>query len=342
VSRRIALVLPACVLAAGLLAFSPAVTPADTRDDDTAAPAGPLAAARLGAAALGRSGSLRSGLALPGARVEIPLEWEGASGGPVPYRWLPVLGTTVTLGDASLEGHLSPDGAGFSARAPGSPGVYALSVGDGAAAALVDGWRLIVKVPGERVRGGRLNGYFIGEYPRDARPAFRPPAGFIEVTPANRDLYVSRHFRIGEFVTKDQVDRWPKYVVIDPRLIDKLELVMQELQAMGVRADRMVVMSGYRTPQYNLQGVGRGRASLSRHQYGDAADVWVDNEGDWHMSDLNGDGRRDAGDARVMLRAVERVEAKHPELAGGAGIYPANRVRGPFIHIDVRGQKERW
>jgi uncharacterized protein YcbK (DUF882 family) len=338
VSRRIMLALPAGLLAAGLLAFSPADPPAPSRDDDPAA----RASARLGAAALGRSGSLRSSLALPGANVDIPLDWDGAADGPVRYRWLPVLGTTATLGDASLGGYLAREGAGFSARAPGSPGVYALSVGDAAGAALVEDWRLIVTVPGERVRGGRLNGYFIGEYPRDAGSAFRPPEGYIEVTPANRDLYVSRRFRIGEFVTKDQADRWPKYVVIDPRLIDKLELVMQELEAMGVRADRMVVMSGYRTPQYNRQGVGRGRASLSRHQYGAAADVWVDNEGDWHMSDLNGDGRRDADDARVMLRAVERVEAKHPELAGGAGVYPANRVRGPFIHIDVRGHRARW
>jgi len=115
-----------------------------------------------------------------------------------------------------------------------------------------------------------------------------------------------------------------------------------ELRAMGVRADRMVVMSGFRTPQYNHHTLNNPRSSLSRHQFGDAADVWIDNEGDGYMSDLNGDGRRDIEDARVMLRAVERVEQQHPELVGGAGLYRANRVRGPFIHVDVRGARARW
>jgi len=131
-------------------------------------------------------------------------------------------------------------------------------------------------------------------------------------------------------------------VVVDPRLIEKLELVMAELNASGIRADRMVVMSGFRTPQYNRRGLNQGRATLSRHQYGDAADVWIDNDGDWYIDDLNRDGRRDTGDVRVMLRAVEKVEAKYPDLVGGAGIYAATSAHGPFIHIDVRGRRARW
>ena len=88
--------------------------------------------------------------------------------------------------------------------------------------------------------------------------------------------------------------------------------------------------------------MSNGRAKLSRHQYGDAADVWVDNDGDWYMDDLNRDGRSDTGDVRVMLRAVEAVERKYPELLGGAGIYRDNGAHGPFIHIDTRGSKARW
>jgi hypothetical protein len=60
------------------------------------------------------------------------------------------------------------------------------------------------------------------------------------------------------------------------------------------------------------------------------------------MDDLNQDGRRDTDDARVMLRAVERVEARYPELMGGAGVYRDNGAHGPFIHIDVRGERSRW
>jgi uncharacterized protein YcbK (DUF882 family) len=162
------------------------------------------------------------------------------------------------------------------------------------------------------------------------------------VTRENQGLRLSEHFSLREFLTHDQGAIWPKYVVVDPLLIDKLELVMRELEAMGVPAWRMVVMSGFRTPQYNRRGLDQGRASLSRHQYGDAADVWVDNDGDWYMDDLNRDGRRDTADAAVMLEAVERVESRHPGLIGGAGTYPDNGAHGPFIHVDVRGSRARW
>ena len=103
-------------------------------------------------------------------------------------------------------------------------------------------------------------------------------------------------------------------------------------------------MSGFRTPEYNAKGVGRrgGRAKDSRHQYGDAADVFVDNDGDGRMDDLNHDGRVDTRDVRIIIGAVERVEARHPDLVGGAGLYRATRSHGPFAHVDVRGTRARW
>jgi hypothetical protein len=81
---------------------------------------------------------------------------------------------------------------------------------------------------------------------------------------------------------------------------------------------------------------------LSRHTYGDASDVYIDNDGNGSMDDLNRDGRVDIGDARVMEAAVERVERAHPELIGGAGVYPTCCGHGPFIHIDTRGYRARW
>jgi uncharacterized protein YcbK (DUF882 family) len=117
---------------------------------------------------------------------------------------------------------------------------------------------------------------------------------------------------------------------------------MQELRVMGVRADRMHIMSGFRTPQYNGPGEG-GRALLSRHTYGDAADVWVEaGSRTGYIADLNGDGRRDTGDAYVIMEAIERVEQRHPELVGGVGVYRENGARGPFVHVDVRGNRSRW
>jgi hypothetical protein len=110
---------------------------------------------------------------------------------------------------------------------------------------------------------------------------------------------------------------------------------------MGFAAKGLHVMSGYRTPQYNGPG-GKGRAKFSRHTYGDAADVWLDDDGDGQMDDLNRDGRVDTKDAEVLASAVERVEQREPELVGGYGVYRANRVHGPFVHIDVRGTPARW
>lgn len=197
----------------------------------------------------------------------------------------------------------------------------------------------------DKVRG-RIGAYLIGNFAGEQRtprgPASANPEGFLEVTVGNQDTPVSDHFRLADFLTHDQSAVWPKYLVLREPLVDKLELVMDELRHMGIAVNRLRVMSGFRTPQYNAKGIGAGRVKDSRHQFGDAADVYVVNGArDW-MSDLDGDGRVDAGDARVLAMAVERVEQLHPDLVGGVGVYPATKAHGPFVHIDVRGTRARW
>lgn len=197
-------------------------------------------------------------------------------------------------------------------------------------------------------QGGRIGAYRIGNWPfekgRTQHDIDDTPEGFIEVTPDNQETYVSEHFQLRDFLTHDQADVWPKYLVLDERLIDKLELVIEDLNSHGTRVTHLSVMSGFRTPQYNVQGVGRrgGRAMDSRHQYGDAADVFVDNVGSGRMNDLTHDGRVDRRDIQVIINSVERVEQAHPEMTGGAGIYKANKTHGPFVHIDARGNRARW
>jgi hypothetical protein len=195
--------------------------------------------------------------------------------------------------------------------------------------------------------GGTVGDYRVGFWPSERRrgrsEAYDNPEGFIEVTPENQDTFVSEHFRLRNFLTHDQKDVWPKYLVLREALVDKLELVIDDLAAHGVRVENMVVLSGFRTPQYNAKGVGRGgRARDSRHQFGDAADVFVDNDGNGRMDDLNHDRRIDSRDARVILQAIERVERAHPELVGGAALYRATKAHGPFAHIDTRGARARW
>lgn len=198
----------------------------------------------------------------------------------------------------------------------------------------------------DKVRG-RIGTYRIGFFPGEQRAlrsgAYANPEGFVEITASNQDTPVSEHFRLRDFLTHDQAQVWPKYLVLREPLVDKLELVMDQLQQMGVAVSRLRVMSGFRTPQYNAQGVGAGgRVQDSRHQFGDAADVYVVNGSrDW-MSDLDRDGRITIRDARLLASAAEQVEMQHPELVGGIGVYPATSAHGPFVHIDVRGTRARW
>lgn len=168
------------------------------------------------------------------------------------------------------------------------------------------------------------------------------PDGFVEVRPAEVETRLSEHFRLGDFLTHDQQATWPKYVLLEERLIDKLELVLRELHDRGIDNRRVVVLSGFRAPYYNDQRINEGAARASRHQFGDAADLIIDADGDGTMDDLNGDRRRDLRDLNVIGEAVAAVEKRFPELVGGLGTYAATGPRGPFAHIDVRGTSARW
>jgi len=130
--------------------------------------------------------------------------------------------------------------------------------------------------------------------------------------------------------------------VLEEKLIDKLELVLADLAAHGVPTRQVKVLSGFRAPYYNDRGVGEGMARASRHQFGDAVDVIVDDDGDGRMDDLNRDGRLDMRDTEPLARAIARVERTHPSLVGGLGTYQATGPSGPFAHIDVRGTSARW
>jgi len=204
---------------------------------------------------------------------------------------------------------------------------------------------LIVLRPFGEKRGDVLHGYRLGRWPSERWMVGRKywnPDGFIEVTPENVGLRLSSHFTLGEFLTHDQRTVWPKYVVLQEQLIDKLELVLADLAERGVPTDHVRVLSGFRAPYYNDRIVGEGAARASRHQYGDAADVIVDANRDGRMDDLNRDGRLDLSDTQVILRSVERVEKKYPSLVGGLGLYHQMGPSGPFAHVDVRGTYARW
>lgn len=196
-----------------------------------------------------------------------------------------------------------------------------------------------VLVPRNRLEGGALEGYRMGTFPTPAYRGldqYRPPRGFIRLTRENAAVRVSPHFRLGQFPVK-RPREWPKYLPLGPKLILKLELMLEEANRRGIRASGFRVMSGYRSPWYNTELLGRPR--YSRHIYGDAADVFVDENNDGAMDDLNGDGRITIADAQVLYRMVEEMD-RAPEtrhLRGGLWKYRRTSSHPPFIHVDTRG-----
>lgn len=227
-------------------------------------------------------------------------------------------------------------------KAPSTPGLYRLH-----GTATVNGktyrreLSAFVTVPTAHARDGSINGYRVGRYPalaasnprgtvsRNSRPA-ELPVGFIKLDSASRQAKVSAHFTLGQFETKDG-KRAEKYMFLDPRLVTKLERIVEALNAEGYKADGLRIMSGYRTPAYNA-GIGN-KTSLSRHTYGDAADILAD---DW-----NRDGRITKADAEILYRIADRID-RTTNLTGGLSLYKPTSSHGWFVHVDTRGKASRW
>jgi hypothetical protein len=219
--------------------------------------------------------------------------------------------------------------------APRAPGLYPIHVvSDDRRDSLTI--QAFVLVPYRRLRGEYLNGYRIGRYPaRTLRglDIYRPPAGFIEVTPENADAFVSPHFRLKQFLCKE-AGGYPKYIVLNAQLVQRLEQLLALVNASGHPASTFYVMSGYRTPVYNH---AIGNVLYSRHTWGSAADIFIDENHDGRMDDLNADGRSDERDAQVLYDLFESAQS-----GGGMGKYAPTEAHGPFVHVDLRDRRARW
>ncbi len=294
-----------------------------------------------------------AGPAEPPATVAFALRYRNVVS-PDRVRAVTVLpGETVTLevvGRALGSGYVARSRAGgmkggggrWEWTAPPAPGLYPIQVvaPDGGDSVTLQAF---VMVPYDRLQGEMLNGYRIGRYPETAPRGLAgsgPPAGFVEVTRENEDILVSPHFRLKQFLCKQPTGS-RRYVVLNERLLVALEYVLERVHAAGYRATTLHVMSGYRTPVYN-RSIGNVR--FSQHQWGAAADIFIDENGDGRMDDLNGDGRSDIRDAEVLYRLIDAAAAR-PEaqgLIGGIGKYAPTAAHGPFVHVDVRERKARW
>jgi uncharacterized protein YcbK (DUF882 family) len=305
-----------------------------------AAPTAPFAAVASGKLtagpsldAFGASHEVRVRFALPGENVEFPLQVTGDPTA-LTYEW-------VASRDSAVDDLARPvNGAAF--KAPTKPGFYHLAIVRGTERNVLPEPTLAVMVPFRDKIGSTLNGYHIGTYLAERLGQHDHPDGFLEVNVADANLQVSKHLRLGDFITHDaQADVWPKYVALNPRLLDKLELVLAKIGSRARLKSAMAdseplevafdVHSGFRTPAHNA-GVWRS-ARDSRHQYGDAADVVID---------ADGDGKITLHDEMLVAQAVEQVEDEHPDLVGGLGLYTSQHYRTPYVHIDARGTRSRW
>ncbi|MGQ0538562.1 MAG: D-Ala-D-Ala carboxypeptidase family metallohydrolase [Gemmatimonadaceae bacterium] len=281
--------------------------------------------ARASDHAFGWSGRVRMRVALPNEEVSYPLEVEGTLDS-ISWSWVRVGSSDANKAARSLTEPL---------RAPDAPGFYqlALQTADGQRRTFVDGPALAVLVPFSEKRGSTLNGYRIGRYVGERRAGAESPSGFLEVGPGDLDLPVSEHLRVRDFMTHDGSKIWPRYIALDPNLLDKLELVTATISRLrGGLVDAKLsidVHSGFRTPLHNRRVANAARDS--RHQYGDAADIAID---------ADGNGRINSRDLAIIARAVEEIDRSYPDLRGGLGLYSLGSAS--YVHIDVRGQSVRW
>ncbi len=251
---------------------------------------------------------------------------------------------STTYAVTAAAGSLAPAGAArWTWTAPRQAGVDSIVVRDartGDAMTL----HVFVLVPYAAMKRGAIHGYRIGAYPRPRgghEAEYQRPRGFVQVTPGLLDVAVSPHFTLGQFVCKEAAG-YPRYLVLREPLLVKLEQLLAAVNARGIAAHTFAIMSAYRTPVYNA---AIGNVTVwSRHEYGDAADIFVDEDGDGVMDDLNHDGRHTIADAQVLGAIVHELEGQ-PRLAGlvgGLGTYEATPAHGPFTHVDVRGFDVQW
>ncbi|MCA9423780.1 MAG: hypothetical protein KC994_01835 [Candidatus Omnitrophica bacterium] len=193
------------------------------------------------------------------------------------------------------------------------------------------------------------------------RDYYRPPTHLYRVDEENQNWRISPNFELGDFdlhfdyTTPDAPRRnqLPQYIALDPKLVLKLEQILEGIREQGFEAPTLSILAGFRSPAYNhwkIEQPGQGGAytsNYSRHIYGCAADFYVDIDGDGKMDDMNGDGKIDMEDAAwirdnvvdaVDCQAVERM----PDLKGACGIYPEHDipngpVQTPNLHVDIRG-----
>ncbi|WP_462147126.1 D-Ala-D-Ala carboxypeptidase family metallohydrolase [Pseudoalteromonas gelatinilytica] len=240
--------------------------------------------------------------------------------------------TATTVSDVETE-RLGPNS--IAVYAPENAGFYNLVLSNNITRKHL---LVIVKTP-FNANNKQLNNYQIGLYPAPYKnyPQYSAPNGFIEVTQEDLTRQLTPHVQIKNVICK-QVSGFPKYLYVNNDGLLMLEELLTFVQNEGIKVSKFAFISGYRTPHYN-RSIGNGKHS--RHQYGDAFDLYIDEDGDGRMDDLNGDGKLTIADVDVLYKVFEKFQ-KQSRYNGGIGRYKPASHHGGFVHIDNRGFTARW
>lgn len=123
-------------------------------------------------------------------------------------------------------------------------------------------------------------------------------------------MQLEKNFNIDEFKCKDGTSVPNEY-------LSNVELLAKNLQVLRDKVGLpIIIISGYRSPEYNKK---IGGAKRSQHMLAKAADIIIK-------------GMSSTEVKNVIISLIKSGEM-HP---GGIGLYQT------FTHYDVRGQNRRW
>ena len=200
---------------------------------------------------------------------------------------------------------------------------------------------------------GYLDGKRIGKYsdpksgPKEVKRHavfYKAPEYFLKLTEENMDLNLSPNVKISDlvcFTGKNNLTRHINMAPVNYYLLIKVEAAWKIFSRRFPHVKKWRYISWYRTPRHNK---GQRGATFSSHIYGDACDIIVDENGDWRMDDINGDGKVDRKDCIELSRVFEELDLTGKFRLGGIGAYeyPHPESTGASIHTDVRGYSDRW
>jgi len=228
-------------------------------------------------------------------------------------------------------------GKEFRFALPGSHGTYTVTASD---SETVQEYIMIVPLNKAQFRTSTLNSFPIGFYGDGNTRDHLPDRGFIELWPDAFSARISTHLTFSDFLGHTE-GGWPQYMVLDLRLVHKLECVFEQVSLLYPAARGIHCISGFRTPAYNA-AIGND-TGFSLHLYGAAADFWIEGWPDNNLiDDLDRNKRIDVFDGEFIVDVTRALEAAGEVAVGGASAYRWITSHGPFVHLDTRGSAAVW